>query len=245
VPDVQGLGLGTDVPGFSSSFVQPKVVDPTVVGTYVKHATVAPPQGSKVIVAWDETGGGNMIASNSLTSSFDINAYLDTVNLGVTGTGKQVEATTYGIGTTDSFFGTPDVTGELLSVDETSNGNTGVGWLFVKEDTLNIKKLYLVDFNDGGDSKPVDPGTPISTAGDWEVLETIDLVGQPSAWHRLGVEYDPVTGDVVARFDERVFEHTIDAGFVGTFYVGFREPAASGVAASAAPALYQLHVEDE
>src|SRR5690606_393042 len=133
------------------------------------------PQGGNAIVAWDSTGGGNMIASDSLAGSFDIYAYLDTINTGVTG----VEAVTYGIaGTTDALFGTPDPTG-LLTTVETANGNTGVGWLVIKQDALSVKKLFLVDFNDGGDSRP--------DGADWTVLETIDLAAAASDWHRLAV----------------------------------------------------------
>ncbi len=234
VPNVDALGQGTAVPGFSYSFVAPRAVDPTIVGGPIKHAAAPSPQGGKAIVAWDETGGGNMVASNSLVTSFDIFAYIDTINTGQTGTAKQIEATTYGIGTTDAFFGTPDPTGELTTVAETANGNTGVGWLFVKEDTLNFKKLFLVDFNDGGDSKPA--------GNDWTVLETIDLAGKPSAWARLAVDYDPETGEVVARYNDQVFNHTITTDMVGTFYVGYREPAAAGVSNNAAPPIFQQYL---
>jgi hypothetical protein len=243
LPDVDALGLplGSNVPGFSYSFVGPKVVDPTQLSAHIKHTVPASPQGGNAIVAWDETGGGNMVASNSLVTSFDIWAYFDTGNNGATGTAKQIEATTYGIGTTDGLFGTPDPTGQLTTFQETSNGNTGVGWVFIKEDTLNFKKLFLVDFNDGGDSKPLDPENPTPTAGDWTVLETIDLVGIASDWFRLSIDYDADTGALMARFGNQVFNHTITTDMVGTFYVGFREPAASGVLNSVAPPIFDFY----
>src|SRR5690606_37821909 len=99
---------------------------------------------------------------------------------------------------------------------ETANGNTGVGWLFIKQDALNFKKLFLVDFSEGGDSR--------TSAGFWTILETIDMTEQPSDWYRLAVDYDPETGEVVARFNDEVFTHTITQDMVGTFYVGYRVP---------------------
>jgi hypothetical protein len=222
LPDVDALSLapGAAVAGFSYSFHGPKVVNPTSTGPYMLHALPeASPQGGNAIVAWDNTGGGNMIASNSLADSFDIYAYLDTINTTTT----SAESTTYGIsGTTDALVGTPDPTGELTTATETSSGNTGVGWVFIKQDALNFKKLFLIDFNDGGDSKPIDPENHIPTAGDWTVLETIDLAGQPSDWHRLAVDYDPITGEVIARFNDQTFTHDITQDMVGTFYVGYR-----------------------
>jgi hypothetical protein len=224
LPDVDALALplGSTVAGFSYSWVGPKVVNPKVTSSYMLHALPeASPQGGNAIVAWDNTGGGNMIAGNSLTGSYDLYAYLDTINTGTTG----VEAVTYGVaGTTDALSGTPDPTGELTTVTETSNGNTGVGWVFIKQDALNFKKLFLVDFNDGGNSKPLDPDNPIPTADDWTVLETIDLATQPSDWHRLAVDYDSLTGQVIARFDELVFTHDITTAMEGTFYVSYRVP---------------------
>ena len=238
VPNVDASTLGSTVPGFSYSYVGPKVVNPTVTGTYIKHAIpTASPQGGNAIVAWDQTGGGNMVASNSLVTSFDIWAYIDTINTGVSGgTTLNVEATTYGIGTSDALFGTPDPEGVLSSASETSNGNTGVGWVITKEDSAGYKKLFLIDFNDGGDSRD---------GVDWEVLETIDLSAVASDWYRLAVDYDPVTGDVVARFDDQVFNHTITTNMVGTFYVGFREPGGSGVNVSAAPPIFDFFEAEE
>jgi hypothetical protein len=229
LPDVDALALapGSNVSGFSYSFVGPKVVNPTVTGPFMLHALPeASPQGGNAIVAWDNTGGGNMIAANSLAGSFDLYAYLDTINTSLTG----VESTTYGIaGTTDALFGTPDPTGELTTVAETSNGNTGVGWVFVKQDALSFKKLFLIDFNDGGDSQP--------DGADWTVLETIDLAAAASDWHRLAIDYDAETGEVIARFDDQVFTHDITEDMVGTFYVGYRVPS---VTANNSPPIFDF-----
>jgi hypothetical protein len=238
VPDVSALALGSAVPGFSYSFVGPKVVDPTVVGTYVKHAVLSPPpQGSKVIAAWDQTGGGNMVASNSLTTSFDINAYIDTAPLNIPGTAFEWDVTTYGIGTTDAFFGSPDPTDIFTTAAETTNGNTGVGWLYLREQASGTERLMLIDFNDGGDSLP--------TGNDWTILETIDMTSSDPGWHRLAIDYDPQTGEVVARFNDQVFTHDIGTEVIGTFYVGFREALSGGVPATVGPPLFQMHIEEE
>jgi hypothetical protein len=240
LPDVDALplALGSTVPGFSYSFVGPKVVDPTVTSTYLKHAlSTRSPQGGNAIVAWDTTGGGNMVASDSLVTSFDIWAYVDTINTGVSGgTSSNVEATTYGIGTTDALFAIPDPENVLNSAFETSNGNTGVGWVILKDDDSAYKKLFLVDMNDGGDSRD---------GVDWDVLETIDLTGVASDWYRLAIHYDPATGDVVARYGDQVFNHTITPDMVGTFYVGFREPGATGVSNNAAPPVFDFFEAEE
>jgi hypothetical protein len=232
-PDVDAMSVGTQVPGFSYSFVGPKVVDPTTVGTYIKHAIPASPQGGNAIVAWDQTGGGNMVASNSLVTGFDIYAYIDTEPLGITSAVKEWDVTTYGVGTTDAFFGSPDPTALFTTVAETSNGNTGVGWVYTREQTTNFESLMLIDFNNGGNSLPA--------GADWTVLETIDLSSSPSAWHRLAIDYDPETGEVVARFGDQVFTHTITPDMVGTFYVGFREALSGGVPATVGPPIFDFY----
>jgi hypothetical protein len=66
-----------------------------------------------------------------------------------------------------------------------------------------------------------------------------------SDWYRLSVDYDPTTGDVVARFDDQVFTHAITPDMVGTFYVGFREPGGSGVNNNAAPPVFDFFEAEE
>ena len=132
-PDVDGLVTGSTVAGFGGSFVLPKVINPTVVNGDNPNAIPASPQGGKAIVAWDSTGGGNFNNTNSLVTSFDLYAYLETQPLGVTaGTNDtEWESTIYGIGSTDPFFSNPDpnnVIDPLQGFGTTNNGSTGVGW---------------------------------------------------------------------------------------------------------------------
>jgi hypothetical protein len=58
---------------------------------------------------------------------------------------------------------------------------------------------------------------------EWEVIEEIDMSGVASGWYRLGIKYDPTTGDVVATFDDQQFTFTTASDLLGTFFVGYRE----------------------
>ena len=233
VPNVDAMTPDTVVGGYNASFVLPRVVNPTVATSVNPKAIPASPQGGNAIVAWDETGGGNAVYTTTLVNKFDLYAYLDPTPYVVAGN----ESTVYGIGTTDPFYATPDPGNDLLvAATVPQNSNTGIGWLFQKDSTPHTAKLMLVDFNDGGDSKPA--------IGDWTVLETIDLgaAAAPAGWHRLGVDYNPATGAVTAFYDGQTFNHTVSANRDGTFYVGYREglPDAGGV--NARPATYDLYV---
>ena len=186
------------------------VIDPTVAGSFNPNAIPASPQGGKAIIAYDETGGGNAAYSSELVNKFDIYAYIDTANLGVTTSdaAPQSEATVYGIGTTDAFFATPN-SADLLTglpggnIASSANGSTGLGWLIQRREIFNggtpvtNTVLQLIDMNDGGDGVPAD--------NDWQVKQSFDLTGTASGWHRLAVEYDPATGKVTARFDNGTF----------------------------------------
>jgi len=241
-PDVDGLSTGSTVAGFGGSFVLPKVIDPTVADSNNPNAISASPQGGKAIVAWDGSGGGNFNNTNSLVTSFDLYAYIETQALGVSaGTGDvEWESTIYGIGTSDPFFSNPDPNGVLdpsQSFGTTNNGSTGVGWLYqrVEDDLigLEVAQLLLVDFNDGGDSLP--------SGADWTVIQAFDMGSEASDWHRLGIDFDPNTGDVTARLDDQTFNFTTSTDLIGTFYTGYREALSpSPVPSSARPATFDL-----
>ena len=215
VPDVDGLAapIGSDVPDMQASFVLPKVIDPNLVDALNPNPIPPSPQGGAAIVAWDPSGGGNMAAATEMGDQYLISAYIDTRTYGPGG----AESTTYGIGTTGTFYNFPDPSGQLLG-GATANGNTGVGWLFEKEDSAGLVTLYLIDFGKGGNSSP-DTDEP----QEWKVIVALDMTEGPSDWHTLGIDYDPQTGDVVAVLDEQEFNFTTDAGLLGTFYVGYRE----------------------
>ncbi len=232
--DVDMLNVGDPHPGLTSgSFVGAQVIDPTVASAANPNAIPPSPQGGLASVAWDPSGGGNAVVSDDVVNGggFEIFAYLDTNPLGAAG----AESTTYGImGTTATFYNLPDPSGLLFGDVVTANGNTGLGWLFEKEDSSGLISLKLIDFGDGGDSSP-----GASTPQDWIVIADIDLSGAPSGWHLLSIDYDPATGQVVAQFDNQVFNFTTETDLVGAFYIGYRESLA-GVPSNLRPPTFDI-----
>jgi hypothetical protein len=222
VPDVDSLAIETPLGnayGYYGSFVLPRVVDPATIdaGEVNPKAVSPPPVGTNAIINYDNTGGGNVIASKQLVNSFDVYAYIDTddYNLlaGHPDDALFGEQTIYGIGTTDPFFARSNSAG-LVTDASTANGSTGVGWQIQKVErnfgtaveTRTV--LQLVNFGDGGDSLPED--------NEWLVIEEFDLSGEASGWQRLGVEYDPETGVVTARYNDEIFEFEY-SGLAGDF----------------------------
>lgn len=229
IPDVDSLANGTPLAEYHASFVLPRVVDPTVADAVNPRAIPASPQGGKAIVAWDESGGGNVVYSKELVNKFDLYAYFDTTPIGVAPTtaDQEWETSVYGIGSADPFFANPDPTGGIPAFPTaagvvTANSSTGIGWMYQQfEDgratpAPSFSKLMLIDFGDGGNSDP-------TTSGEWVILQEIDMSSVPSGWYRLGIEYDPATGAVTATFGDQTFNHTTATGLVGTFFVGYRE----------------------
>lgn len=206
IPDVDAMfpetALDTD---YYASFVVPRVVDPlNPDGVVSQESFPASPQGGNAIMAYDETGGGNVVYSKELVNEFDLYAFIETNTLNVD---DGHEATIYGIGTSDPFFGTPNSAG-INTLTSTQNGSTGVGWLIQRGDIdtavgpINTKTvLQLVHFDDGGDSLPAD--------NEWEVLEEFELTAGERLWHRLSIDYDPATGEVVATHDGNTYTHNI------------------------------------
>jgi hypothetical protein len=200
------LGNGTALhTQYYASFVNARVVQPgNPDGVISVESFPDSPEGGKVIVAWDETGGGNVVYSKELVNSFELDAFIETDTLNVD---AGHEATIYGIGTSDPFFGTPNSAG-INAITSTQNGSTGVGWLIQRGDidtgvgSINTKTvLQLVHFDDGGDSLPAD--------NDWTILEEFELPAGQRTWHRLGIDYDPDTGEVVATHDSNTYTHNI------------------------------------
>jgi hypothetical protein len=233
-PNVDALAVGTVLRDqYFASFKLPTVVSPTTAGSggVNPSATLsASPQGGNAIIAWDETGGGNAAYSDNYVNKFDIWAYVDSTALGVAtvDTAPQSEATIYGIGTTDMFFGTPNSAGLLGpglpggNIASSANGSTGVGWLIQRRELFNggtpvtNTVLQLIDMNDGGDGV-------VEDAPDWDVKQTIDLTGTGEGWKRLSIEYDPSTGAVIAKVDAQTFNFNTTTNLVGNFYIGYRE----------------------
>jgi hypothetical protein len=258
VPDVDSLAAGTALSSqYYASFVLPRVIDPTVATAINPRALPAPsPQGGNAIIAWDETGGGNAIYSKELVNAFDLYAYFDTTPIGVaTATSdREYEMVVYGIGSVDPLYESPDPTGTIPDAEVgpfTRTGTTGIGWMYQQFETehaddaavADFSKLFLVDFGDSGNSDAS------AADEDWDIIQEIDMSALSSDWYRLGLDYDPVTGEVTATFDEQEFIFTLEYDLVGTFYVGHREgisgsPSTSGRFPLHNPAIYDLFEED-
>ncbi|MCC7085371.1 MAG: lamin tail domain-containing protein [Pirellulales bacterium] len=245
IANVDSTAVGTELAtNYYASFVLPRVIDPTTVGpaggggnNINTTAVPASPQGGLAIIAYDETGGGNAVYSKELVNEFSLYAYIETADLNLGQTAVQSEASTYGIGSTDPFFGTPNQAG-LNTLTSTQNGNTGIGWLVQRAEAANggatTTLLQLIDFNDGGDSVLAD--------NDWQIKQTIDLSASASGWHTLSIDYDPTTGNVIAKYDHNTYNFTTATDLVGTFYVGYRENLPGTGNTVARPPTYDLYI---
>ncbi len=212
IPDVDGMATETALTGeYYASFVVPRVIDPTTADGIVNQVAIpASPQGNQAIMAYDETGGGNVAYSKEYVNSFDLYAYIETgpldssiVNATTT---QRNEASTYGIGTSDPFFASPNSAG-LTTLTSSANGNTGFGWVIQRVINFNdgapttTTVLQLVDFGASGDSVP--------DKHEWQVLKTYDLSAVSSSWHQLSVDYNPTTGVVTAKNDADTIVFTV------------------------------------
>ena len=66
-PEVSGLPDANLVPGFTGSFVGARVITPTVVTAGLNpNAIPNPPATTKAIIAWDNSGGGNAVVSDTI-----------------------------------------------------------------------------------------------------------------------------------------------------------------------------------
>lgn len=216
VPNVDSLA--TETPLFNdyySSFVVPRAVNPQAADGIVNLTAIPEsPQKGQAIMAYDESGGGNVAFSKKYANKFDLYAYVETGPLDpglVSATTLQRnEASTYGIGTTDPFYGTPN-SGGLITATSTANGNTGFGWHTQRVINYNggspitTTILQLVDFGQSGDSLPADK--------EWTVIKSYDLSSSASAWHRLSIDYNPTTGAVTAKNDLDTFVFTVGGDF--------------------------------
>lgn len=221
VPDVDALAVGSAVVGYNYDLVNARVTDPANASLPHNPSQILPsPQGGNAITFWDEGGGGGSVYSNELVHSFDIYAYIDSTPLNIPGD-WEAEWTAYGIGTTDQWFNTPNPFGSIPSggtTTLTANGSTGVGWFYERFQTAegtNTYKLAIIDFGAGGNS--------VQAADVWDVKATFDLTPADAGWKRLSIDYDPETGEVVAKFNDETVTFTTTTDLAATFYVGYRE----------------------
>jgi len=202
-PDVDNSMVGAELAGFHGAFVKPRVIDPTVAGTYNPSAIPVSPQGGKAIVAWDNTGGGNSCGSDFTlveNASYDIYVYIEPQLL----SDNETEEWNIGLGGTEDAFGNALFAGK--------NGSTGVSWVFTRNATASL--LKLVYHKDGGE--------PSTT---WSTIATINLTGTSAGWRRLGIVISGTT--VVGQFDGSAHSGSIASGLIGNMYIGYREAVAN------------------
>src|SRR5688500_10276904 len=138
-PNVEALNDGDIVAGLSGSFVGARAITPTVATPGLNpNAIPAPAGGTKAIIAWDHSGGGNGTTSDAVFGnggSFAIQVYLDTNNLplgnNANGT-RGSEETFFGIGSIDAFTNLADISGfvGLGGGDVGPNGASGIHWYY-------------------------------------------------------------------------------------------------------------------
>lgn len=212
-----GQGIEVPVPGWTGSFVAPKIVDPTTPSASLVNPVPASPNGGNVMVAWDPSGGGNTAYLNTAAElDFTVECY---VYIHAGETGSDYHAWSIGVrGRSCSFYNTPEL--------GTANGNTGIAWRYYSEGPAgplggSTKFLRLVDEGAGGG------GT---------VLATIPIVpGVNDGWQRLRLSV--FGGSISANFggnygnplDGQAFVFSTFYASIGTVYMGFREGANPGV----------------
>ncbi len=207
--------VGTALPDFGGSFATAQVIDPTMLSADNPNVIPASPQGKNAAIFWDKSGGGNhnmLLRKASCNTTIEAYVYFDAK---FEQTGER-EHWSLGVGTTGTFYNSPDPSGKL---GFSANGNTGVSWTF--EVTDKNATLYLIDHNDGG------AGTRAKTP--FKVLGKIDVkVGTNDGWQRLRLE---VKGNQVTGFFGGTFGGTNGAKLTGTLaapamggvYIGYRE----------------------
>ena len=209
-----GIALGSDVPGWGSSFVNPVAVDPAVVDANNPSAIAPSPQGGNVGVLWDPSGGGDhgmLLSDPARNTSFEAYVYLPTATTPV----GELESWTVGFGTTGTFYNLPDPT-SLLGYS--ANGNTGPGWTFIRDEFG--ANLYFVDHNNGGLG-----GNALTNV---TLLGTVPITaGVNDGWQRLRLEV--IGGTVIANFGGTygVGDGTVFTGQVADVdrgvYISYRE----------------------
>jgi Lamin Tail Domain len=241
-PDVDALADGTVVSGHSGGFVGARVITPGTVSAGLNpNAIPAPPNTAKAIVAWDNSGGGNSVVSNTAFAgagqSYLITAFLDTTNIPLNSntagtTFRGSEFSYFGLGgSIDASAAIVSISGAVgLGAGDSANGLTGVAWVYEKVgetatgNNIVSEKLYLIDAGDGGNMN-TEPSN--LTADEWAILATFDLSTTPSAWHTLGISID-AAGNGVAQFGTNQVAFTTATGLYGSFYVGYRENTQAG-----------------
>lgn len=221
--------VGSIVPGFTGSWRGARVIDPTVAGASGgndpsnpnPNAISASPDGGNAMIAWDWSGGGDVITSDFLFTNgagFDTYIYIETTPLPAGGTVEHESWAIGLMGTCDTFYRPiPYTNPPIPSAFPAGPGITGVAWVYHRREDTNEVTLRLVNAGDGGNS-----------LSDWvEFGAPINLTEEPSGWYRLTLEVS-ADGNVVGKLylsEGFVLERngTTAPNLVGQMYIGYRE----------------------
>lgn len=207
---------------FSFSFVPGTLQDPAAVAVATGAVRAYPPspQGGNVLRVWDPTGGGNMLAAQTLPllGSFLFEAWVHVAPGNPAMATGEGESWAIGVrGTTDTFGHPHDAAGTYYQqaslCANRSPGATGLAWMAYVSATQT--SLYLVDAGNGGPGLNVIAGPIVCNTA------------QNSGWQRLRLRVDGT--QAVANFggtfgvdDGQRFTATV-ASVPGSMWLQFRE----------------------
>ncbi|HEY3243748.1 MAG TPA: lamin tail domain-containing protein, partial [Phycisphaerae bacterium] len=218
----EGGAIDADVPTFTGSFVNLRFIDPTVVSTANPNVIVASGGGTggKAAIAWDNTGGGNMVARISearFSNAYSLDVYISADSSFVSSsTSGEHEAWSIGFGTTDTFYNDNNADNSVPAIPDAgvtgANGDTGLAWKYLKWEDANTgnvggQRLLLVNENDGG--------------ADGVTLFTVDPSHLTTGWHHLTLTR--AQDNVSAAFDSDSFNGSASGNGPSTFFIGYRE----------------------
>ncbi len=224
VETFEGGAPNTDVVNWTASFVNLRYIDPTVVSASNPNAIPASPGGGQAAIAWDPSGGGNMVLQVNearVNNAFLCLVYIDANNPGYGAGvgGNEFEGWAIGFSAGDALynFNAP----ALGNVG--ANGDTGLTWRYIKfedADTGNLggQQLVLIDENNGG--------------SDGTVLFTVSPGLLTTGWHTLTLSH--AGGTVEASFDGAMFSGSVAGVGPSSLHIGYRE-ALQGIPATLRP----------
>ncbi|MSU59728.1 MAG: lamin tail domain-containing protein [Pedosphaera sp.] len=152
-PNVDSLTVGVEAPGLYASFVNPRVINPTVVSTHNPSAISLSPQGGNAVTVWDTEFGGTGAGLDTImqggSGKFSMLVYVDPRLTAAADSEEWIVGLGGGADALHNFWG----------VAGTVNGSTGLGWAFRRDGTT--RTLQLIDFGLG------------TAAGSWSILGTV------------------------------------------------------------------------
>lgn len=209
-----------DVPGWSSSFVPFRAIDPTNIAPPNPSLVPPSPQGGNAAIMWDPTGGGNYATLNTDAVEnviFEAYVYFNATPEPA----GEYESWSIGVqGTCDTFGNHPGFPNSGNPA-ATANAYGGSGIAVIYQNDEFGGNLYLVDANDMGWGATA--ATPERILGQIAVT-----AGVNDGWQRLRIRAGK--GFAEARFggtlgadDGDQMKGSTTMGSPGGVYIGYRE----------------------